>query len=334
MIDSMKELMVRIGEQFFWALSHVAGRSLCKAAHRPLPVRAKATSIMRRRGFTIVEVLVCIAIVLVLLAMALPAVQRVRDASYRMSCQNRLKNIGLALQMYHDETGSLPPGCTYENGIARYRFISWCTRLLPSLGQDAMWQEAQAAYQRTPNFLRFPPHVGNRVQPLFLCPSDARESYVGPFVTVGYTHFLGVEGTNQLTRNGLLFADSKVKLTEIVDGCSNTLMVGERPASANGFFGWWYASDGQSNDGSAATVLGVREIPVDPFVSHCRLDSHRFRPGRIDNQCDMLHFWSLHGGGCHFLLADGAVRFLSYATDAILPSLATRAGGESDQLPD
>lgn len=71
MIDSMKELMVRIGEQFFWALSHVAGRSLCKAAHRPLPVRAKATSIMRRRGFTIVEVLVCIAIVLVLLAMAL-----------------------------------------------------------------------------------------------------------------------------------------------------------------------------------------------------------------------------------------------------------------------
>ncbi len=56
--------------------------------------------------------------------------------------------------------------------------------------------------------------------------------------------------------------------------------------------------------------------------------STRFQQGQLDNMCSVMHFWSLHPGGAHFLFADGSVRFLSYSATEILPALATRAGGE------
>jgi prepilin-type processing-associated H-X9-DG protein len=104
---------------------------------------------------------------------------------------------------------------------------------------------------------------------------------------------------------------------------------GERPPSADFWYGWWYAGYGQAGTGSADMLLGVRERNLGgPFVSDCPAGPYHFREGRADNQCDLFHFWSLHPGGAHFLFADGSVRFLAYSADAILPALATRAGGE------
>ncbi|MEO2089144.1 MAG: H-X9-DG-CTERM domain-containing protein, partial [Gemmataceae bacterium] len=60
----------------------------------------------------------------------------------------------------------------------------------------------------------------------------------------------------------------------------------------------------------------------------------RFVAGDLSRKCDAFHFWSLHSGGANFAFADGSVHFLNYSADAILPALATRAGGEVVALPD
>jgi prepilin-type processing-associated H-X9-DG protein len=149
-----------------------------------------------------------------------------------------------------------------------------------------------------------------------------------PSSHVAFTAFLGNAGTNLFRNDGVLFLDSQTRLTDVTDGASTTLLAGERPPSTDGHFGWWYGGWGQNKDGSADNVLGVRERHVYIRSVGCPPGPYHFEPGRIDNQCDALHFWSLHSGGAHFLFCDGAVRFLTYSADLILPELATRAGGE------
>lgn len=81
-------------------------------------------------------------------------------------------------------------------------------------------------------------------------------------------------------------------------------------------------------------LLGVRERNRGgPYVASCPRGPYHFRPGRVNEQCDLFHFWSLHSGGAHFLFADGAVRFLAYSADPVLPAWATRAGGEMVAIP-
>jgi prepilin-type processing-associated H-X9-DG protein len=99
------------------------------------------------------------------------------------------------------------------------------------------------------------------------------------------------------------------------------------------WFGWWYAGHGQQvGSGSGDMVLGVREIKV-IHLRGCPIGPYSFGPGRLDNMCDLFHFWSLHSGGGYFLFADGSVRFLGYDANPILPALASRAGGEVVELP-
>jgi hypothetical protein len=144
---------------------------------------------------------------------------------------------------------------------------------------------------------------------------------------------LGVGGINQDTRDGVLFLDSHVRLADIRDGTSHTLMTGERPPSARGNLGWWYAGWGQEKNGSGDSVLGVTELCRLQNAPECPLGPYEFGPGHIQNQCDAFHFWSFHSGGAHFLSADAAVRFLPYSAASVLPALATRAGGEAVQSP-
>jgi prepilin-type processing-associated H-X9-DG protein len=81
-------------------------------------------------------------------------------------------------------------------------------------------------------------------------------------------------------------------------------------------------------------LLGVLEQNVRPVTrGSCAPGSYPFAPGDLRNQCDMFHFWSLHDGGAHFLFADGSVSFLTYGAAPILPALASRAGGESIEVP-
>ena len=132
----------------------------------------------------------------------------------------------------------------------------------------------------------------------------------------------------------MLFLDSAVRLTDISDGTSNTIAIGERPPSADLYFGWWYAGVGQLGNGDADTHLGVRGLNERVAGSTCPVGSYHFAAGRVRDQCDMFHFWSLHPGGANFAFADGSVRFLSYSADSVMPALSTRAGGETASVPD
>jgi prepilin-type processing-associated H-X9-DG protein len=290
------------------------------------------------RAFTLVELLVILAIIGVIVALLLPAIMRLRDSANRSTCTNNLRQIGLGLQNYHGSFNTLPPGVRNNNSADPYPFMSWNTRVLPFLEHDNLWKQAQMAFAQEPIFLFDPPHSGlHTVLPVFACPADPRtlsSRDLGPR-EVAFTAFLGVAGTDHFQKDGVLFLDSRVRFADISDGTSNTLLVGERPPSADGILGWWYAGEGQSKDGSGDMLLGVREKNGLGYAVGCPQGPYAFVPGNVNNQCDALHFWSLHfGGGANFLFADGSVHFLPYAAAPILPALATRAGGEAVSPPD
>lgn len=289
-------------------------------------------------AMTLIELLLIIAIIGVLFALLLPAVQRVRDSVARTRCSNQMRQIGLALYQYHDVHLRFPPGVSYNNGNDVFPFMSWNTRLLPFLEQGALWNQSVEAYLLVKYFLDNPPHVAlSVVMPLFSCPSDSRTisiAHLSDGKEVAFTDYLGVEGTDQSRQNGVLYLDSRINLSGITDGASNTLLVGERPPSADGILGWWYAGEGQFQDGSCDMVLGVQEINVGRYGENCPIGPYSFSSGRPMNQCDAFHFWSLHTAGAHFLFADGSVHFLSYSVASLLPALATRSGGEPASLSD
>ena len=99
---------------------------------------------MRRlRGFTLMELLIVIAIIAILIALLLPAVQSARENARRVQCQNNLTQIGIALQHYNQTFGVLPPGCVNATGPILadgkgYR-IGWMAQILPYMGQDGLW---------------------------------------------------------------------------------------------------------------------------------------------------------------------------------------------------
>ena len=291
------------------------------------------TSRSRRPGFTLIELLVVIAIIAVLIGLLLPAVQKVRAAADRIRCAGNLKQVGLAAHMYHDSHGALPTGAGYRAGADPYPYLSWLARLLPYVEQDELWRLTQAAFRRERDFFNNPPHVGLTTPiRLYACPADARtltEQRGRQFARVALTSYLGVEGTDLYKRDGVFFLDSRVRLADIRDGTSHTLLAGERPPSPDLWFGWWYAGHGQERTGSCDMVLGVREVNLyEHGYADCPRGPYRFGPGRLTDPCDQFHFWSLHSGGANFVFADGSVHFLRYAADLVLPALATRHGGE------
>lgn len=305
----------------------LAGLALC--LRRPRAV--SATPVAARAGFTLIELLVVIGTVCILLALLLPAVQAVRAAADRMTCLNRLKQIGLALHTYHDTQESFPPGCTWRGGTDPMPHVSWLTRLLPHLEQTATWEEARQAFAARRFFLDPPHHaVLARPMPMFLCPSDPEA--VGPVLTerdtVSFTSFVGVSGVDRTSRDGVLYMDSAVRLLDLRDGTTNTLAVGERPPSDDKRMGWWYAGWGQNGDGSAETFMGVSERNVHPRYRACPTGPYRFGPPTPGDVCDLFHFWSLHAGGANFAFADGSARLVPYSAEPTMRAVATVAGGE------
>lgn len=286
-----------------------------------------------RRALTLVETLVVIAIGAVLIGLLLPAVQAVRAAAVNTRCQNNLKQIGLALQNYHAAANVLPPGLRTGKD-AEYPFLSWLARLLPYLEHDALWHETIAAYGEDRVFTHNPPHTGlSTPVALFVCPADGRGLYVqsaGPYPSVALSNYLGCTGKNLFSKSGVLFRNSVVRLSDVTDGTSHTLAAGERPTPPDFRFGWWYGGGGQAGTGSLDSVLGVRDLNITvQAAAACGRGPFAFVPGKLDELCDMFHYWSLHAGGANFLMCDGSVRFMTYASDGLLPALATRAGGDS-----
>jgi prepilin-type N-terminal cleavage/methylation domain-containing protein/prepilin-type processing-associated H-X9-DG protein len=292
-----------------------------------------------RPGVTLLELLVVVAIVALLVGLTLAAVQRVRASASRTHCANTLRQLGLAHHQYHQAHGTFPPGISYADGKDPHPFLGWPARLLPHLERGELWSQTVAAFKQDPVFWNIPPHTGlATVVPAFLCPADARASTPAPVGHNGglraFTSYLGVEGANAGRADGLLYLDSKCRLSDVADGASNTLLVGERPPSADFVLGWWYAGWGQRKNGDAEMLLGVRSRNYGGNGPGCPEGPYRFTPGTFGNQCDAFHFWSPHAGGAHFALADGSVRFLRYDADDILPALASRAGGEGATPPE
>jgi len=293
-----------------------------------------------RNGFTLLELLVVIAVIAILIGLTLPAVQRARAAAARTECSSHLRQIGLALHAYHDAKKVFPPGMMSRRNAGRMPLSSWLTQILPHIEQQALWATTESAYRQSQNPKYNPPHVGiATVMPLYVCPADGRgdQPQFAPRdqILIALTNYLGVEGRDLYSQDGVLFRDSRVRMADITDGLSNTLMVGERPPSADMQFGWWYAGAGQRGTGSCDMVLGVCEKNVLPVKKgSCPPGTYSFTDGNLNNQCDMFHFWSPHSGGAHFLFADGSVRFLAYSVAPIMPALASRAGGEAVRAPD
>ncbi len=290
-----------------------------------------------RPAFTLIELLVVIAIIAVLIGLLLPAVQKVREAANRLKCANNLKQLGLAAHNYHGTFDAFPPGVVSDAPGNDYPWLSWQARLLPFLEQEALWLQAVEAYRARRIPFGPPAHPGlMTVMPVFTCPSDGRLTTVqlARSKERTFTSYLGVEGRDLSSRDGVLHLSSRTRLADVRDGTSNTLFAGERPPSADLFFGWWYAGQGLGQTGAADMVLGARERNAGGLsVRRCPAGPYRFQAGRLDDQCALFHFWSLHPGGAHFLFADGSVRFLSYTADDVLPALATRAGGEVADAP-
>lgn len=289
---------------------------------------------MIRRGVGLIDLLVSLAIVSILMGMLLGAVQRVRGMAVRIQCANRLKQQALALHLHHDTEGHLPSSTNPGNGPRPY--LSWRAKILPYLEQQAIWDESNASFatQNSPFTPKAHPALG-RVVPVFACPADDRTSTAWTVPTresfgpIALSSYLGNSGTASKNRDGVLYYNSRTELLHIIDGTSQTLLIGERPPSADLIYSWWYAGIGLGGRGALEHHLGVTETRGQSGYHGCGAGPYAFGPGDSKQHCDAFHYWSLHGGGANFAFADGSVHFLSYSAASVLPALATRAGGET-----
>jgi prepilin-type N-terminal cleavage/methylation domain-containing protein/prepilin-type processing-associated H-X9-DG protein len=336
-----------------------------------------------RRGFTLVELLVVIAIIAILIGLLLPAIQKVRAAGARTQCLNNLKQISLALQNYHDTLGSLPPSIQSENVFDLWSALA---QLNPFLEQTAIYNLLDLTvpmYQydpTSPDGYSVPPGTppkNNRqavgtLEKLFLCPADimrpvALNRYLIP--AWGPTNYCvcigsGLNGGSPLDTDGIFYAGSATRLTDITDGTSNTAMVSESILGTNkdGPAGYTtprpptldpavtYVAD--PNPAPGLTDAMCAGAPVINFVDYrgfqwsagevrCAAYNHYYPPNSPLPDCvgygppPAYHDlgWktarSRHSGGVNLALADGSVRFVSNGVDLTLwRNLATRAGGE------
>ncbi len=290
----------------------------------------------RGAAFTLIELLVVIAIIAILIGLLLPAVQKVREAAARNSCQNNLKQIGVALHMYHDGYDVFPSGY-YASGT--FEYTGWQLQLLPYLEQTSMWQQSLAfltADTGDTDSTSYPA-VGY-VMSIYTCPSNMRPSLC-PYGGVNYAlaSYMGVTGTssnNPLSSDGVLYSGSQVKITDITDGTSNTAVVGERPCTGDLYYGWGFAPYG-TGAGDGDTVLGSQDTVLASTFGDATTNVGLRAPSQpmTTAEIDGAHFWSFHTGGANFLLCDGSVHFLSYSAGNIFPALCTRAAGDAVALP-
>jgi prepilin-type N-terminal cleavage/methylation domain-containing protein len=300
------------------------------------------------RGFTLIELLVVIAIIAILIALLLPAVQQAREAARRTQCRNNLKQLGLAFHNYHDtfnvfpagEFDLTPPINPYSNavtlsqpsprrgsGTSANGNWTWAVMLLPYIEQAPLYNILRPGeIPRCPNlnattptppagepnwnkFLQQPVEV-------FLCPSDPGEHTnpkAGNFGKLNY-----------LITKGMGFVNTYVRIRDVVDGTSNTFLLGERcNPTGSPFVHWggvWPRRHG-SNGSYSFDAYPPPNTPMPPGV--VRADGSCCNSGAdIHPNCPSMNLntrggaASMHEGGVHFLLVDGSVRFVSENLDA------------------
>jgi hypothetical protein len=288
--------------------------------------------------------LVVIAIIAVLIALLLPAVQQAREAARRTQCKNQLKQLGLALHNYHDTTvNSMPPG--YINNVAvpaTYLFWGWNVMLLPQMDQAPLYNSLSTgalSFNTGLGYLTGATAPASTIQSnlgALRCPSDPGAQAVtistiqgtavsGGTALFGRSNYIAVVGATQIgtttidtaTYGGVFGANSRRGLRDMTDGSSNAILIGERfsPSATGTGDGIWAGVTSNNTQGGQANALG------DTFVRINNGMTAGVRPATSG-------FGSMHTGGGHFLMGDGAVRFISENVDLLTyQRLSTIADG-------
>jgi prepilin-type N-terminal cleavage/methylation domain-containing protein/prepilin-type processing-associated H-X9-DG protein len=289
-----------------------------------------------RSGFTLVELLVVIAIISILIGLLLPAVQKVRTAAARVSCMNNLHQIGIAAHSYHDVNKGLPPGYVasayYPDTAPGW---GWGAYLLPYIEQDNVYHQIDFSQP-----IQNQPVIQTMVK-TYLCPADNPPSGPFPvtdatFTTIclaapcSYAATVGQDASevDALNGDGIFYRNSQTRLTDITDGTSQTIMVGDRA---------WVQTQGiwAGAPSGAITRPGPRNVwpnatgPAQALalVHNNWLNITTDADGGLDD------FSSNHTAGANFAFADGSVHFIrSITADGVerraFWALGTRAGGE------
>ncbi len=305
----------------------------------------------RRGAFTLIELLVVIAIIAILIGLLLPAVQKVREAAARMQCSNNLKQLGLALHNFHDTNGVFPASgwTTAGPGNPAGRFVGWRPLTLPYIEQENLqrlfdfnlnwWEGANLLAASTPVKTYQCPSAPSRSVTAAVAknPRPALSGLHPPLAPTDYEAIMGVQPSsinpvfyNAGNRFSVMFRNSRVKMTDITDGTSTTIMVlecGGRPvvyrgrtpvpsigndqgicwADSEGAF----SLDGTNGDGS---LEGCTPAAGCTFAMNRRNDNEPY---------------SFHSGGVNCLFADGHVQFVRETVSLqTFAALCTRAAGE------
>jgi prepilin-type N-terminal cleavage/methylation domain-containing protein/prepilin-type processing-associated H-X9-DG protein len=297
-----------------------------------------------RWGFTLIELLVVIAIIGVLIALLLPAVQKVREAANRTKCQNNLKQIGLGLMNHHDTYGRFPSGLMVqmdppldpnepldplggyilrskcptcpERPVPRM-WGSWLTWIEPFVEQDNVFNHMDLTRRDYVN-CETPTSPGATVIKLYLCPSDyvpkeqfeystyyfAANSYFGNAGSFAWP----VDQAYKLGFDGVMYYNSSVRISMITDGTSNTILAGERysldPDVQDTDLAYWRGW-AWTNENSGGDHLADSFFPIN--ATYKEIKAAGFTVDR--RKCV---FGSGHSGnGANFVLCDGSVRFIS-----------------------
>ncbi len=307
-----------------------------------------------RLGFTLVELLVVIAIIGILVALLLPAVQSAREAARRAQCTNHIKQLALALHNHHDIRGRFPHGnynyldstgstpAPYNNRQDRR---CWMQDTLPYLEQQPLYEEFETYMQTNNSALGFPNlHV---VIPTLRCPSDPINKKLRTFwggigtptqgfsgnlvVCAGNDYFNAGGATNSADLNGIFFAISRTRLTDITDGTSNTAMVSEIILSpdtgSHDIRGRYY------NPAHGGVLFSTR-IPPNTMVpdqfNWCSSSPVPRAPCIWTGTNMFVSPRSYHPGLVNLGMADGSVRTISNNVNAAaFRDIGSRNGGES-----
>jgi prepilin-type N-terminal cleavage/methylation domain-containing protein/prepilin-type processing-associated H-X9-DG protein len=292
-----------------------------------------------RRAFTLIELLVVIAIIGVLVSLLLPAVQAAREAARRAQCINNLSQLALATLNYHAAHEVLPPGSVDPNSPivekpSGYHF-GWMAQILPYVEQKAVYHAfnfKEGLYVASNTTSRFT-NIST-----FLCPSSPSRVTPGRPALSSYAGcYHDAEAPIAKDNHGLLFLNSAIRLEEIDDGPSHTILIGEKFLTPD--LGW--------ASGTSASLRNTGTVPNN--VRPPRFGGGAFpeysEDEPVDDMTDPITeepplggpppappvggFSSYHAGGVNVALADGAVRFLKNSIDSrVMRLLGSRADGE------